>query len=159
MKHKQYNSSSKIRVSGGDRMNRKRSRMPVEFEQASGSMPSLTSTRRKTAGLRDRSLDVETPDRRARGGGRILGPGAVDSVKPAKRRFRITSSAFTEPLHLDRSSSRLRNRFNDYFVLGGVPKAKKRRDDEIDIHRNRMLFLAFTACVAIYVLYKLLISP
>ena len=74
-------------------------------------------------------------------------------------RFKITRSAFGDPIHLDKASSRLRSRFSDFFVLGGVPEKRKRRDDEIDIHRNRMIFLAFTATLAVYVLYKLLVAP
>ena len=155
MRQKSYNASSKIRVSGGDRVNRRRSRLPVDFE-GGDSIPTLDKGRRMTSGKRDRSLDVTGHIRDA--GGFALSRNAFKPGPSKKRRFRITRSAFDEPLHLDKSSRRIRSRFSDFFILGGIPMPRKRRDDDVDIHRNRMVFLAFTAGLAIYVLYKLLVA-
>jgi hypothetical protein len=148
-----YNSRSQIRVSGGDRMNR-RGRHLRDLE--GGSVPTLDVGRRKNAKNRDHSIELPDTDR-VRTHTRWQ-PGTLNPVDRKKRRFKFTRSSFDEPIHLDKSSSRLRSRFNDLFVLGDVPERRKRRDDEIDIHRNRMVFLAFTAGLAVYVLYKLLVS-
>ena len=151
---KEYDRKGKVLVSHGDRMNQKPARMDrklvVENDRPRLRLPGEQ--------VRNRNRVEEFTETSRWTGDLFEWNDPTVDVRPRRRRFKIARHAFGDPIHLDKSPSRLRGHFSQLFVLGGLPRAK-RYDREMDVHRNRMFFLAFVASLALYILFALLATP
>ncbi|MFT5495416.1 MAG: hypothetical protein ACI9TH_000807 [Kiritimatiellia bacterium] len=155
---KAYDRNGKVLVSHSDRLNLKPSRMD-EGLVVGNDLPRFRQPGEKVPHQNRVEEFKDTFSRSGQRTGDLFGwnDPTVD-VRPRRRRFKIARHAFGDPIHLDKSPARLRGRFSQLFVLGGLPKVK-RYDREMDVHRNRMYFLAFVASLALYVLVTLLSTP
>lgn len=151
---KEYDRKGKVLVSHSDRMNRKPARMDGKLV-VENDRPRL---RLPGEHMRNRNRVEEFTETSRLTGDLFEWNDPTVDVRPRRRRFKIARYAFGDPIHLDKSPSRLRGHFAQLFVLGGLPKAKH-YDREMDVHRNRMIFLAFVASLALYILFALLATP